>query len=127
MMIKRFIKGLILFSFILSSHLRFLIQSVSQKDAESMSPPIQIEVTMSSIPRALEIPKPAIITTVQTGQTASAGVGKIKINKGTSKKENTFFIPFNLTKIFASFKSPWVLTNKDYEYIFIIDRCKELF
>ncbi len=37
---------------------------------ERMRPPIQTEVTASSIPNAREIPRPAPTAMVQTGQTA---------------------------------------------------------
>ena len=49
-------------------------QSINQKDIERINPPIQTEVTASSMPNALEIPRPAPTAIVQTGQTARIGV-----------------------------------------------------
>ena len=51
-----------------------------------MSPPIHIEVTISSTPSSLETPKPAITATVQTGQTASASRAKNEELKASSDK-----------------------------------------
>lgn len=43
------------------------IQLIVMNEKDRMKPPIQSEVIRSSMPRNLEIPKPAITVTVQTG------------------------------------------------------------
>jgi len=43
------------------------IQLIVMKEKDKINPPIQSDVTASSIPRNLEIPSPAITVTVQTG------------------------------------------------------------
>lgn len=54
-------------------------QSENQKDEDRIIPPIQIEVTLSSMPSNLETPRPATTAIVHTGHTAYKLAGYKKV------------------------------------------------